>query len=459
MKRLCAWMMFLFCGCFLIQAASLLPKPETIQLANGLKVYYFRSDELPLVAFRLLVKGAGTVQDLLPGTADLTAELLSKGTKTRSAEQVAEAIDFLGASLSISAREEYAEASGLALAENFPALMSIASDCLLHPTLAQDEFVKEKSRRLERLKAVKDNPAQAVQFYFRQAYFGSHPLAHLGIGSETPLHQIDSKTVQNFYRKQYRPDQALLAVVGNIDKKELDAVLQSTIGTWAKPAPAPSGVPLAPLPRPKAKTCLLIDKPDATQAYFVVGVPGLAEGEPRSAVAQVMNTLFGGRFTSWLNTELRIKRGLTYGARSGLQSWREGGIYTISSFTRNEKIGEMLEIAFQLMGKGRQQGFSEEEIQSSRNYILGQFPPTLESLLAKARAYTNLSFNGRGFDYYSRYLEAVQKTDREAANRLARELLPENNFVLVVVGNAAEIRTQLAKFGTFQEKKISDPDF
>jgi predicted Zn-dependent peptidase len=172
-----------------------------------------------------------------------------------------------------------------------------------------------------------------------------------------------------------------------------------------------------------------------------------------------MNTLWGGRFTSWLNTELRIKRGLTYGASSGFQSWQTGGLFMASSYTKNEKIGEMLDITFDLLKKAKDQGFSPEEIESAKNYIVGQFPQSLETNSSKASAYLRLIYYGLGFDYYDRYLGEIEAARPEAIKQAAIKLLPEKNYTLVVVGKASEIKKILDKFGRWEEKKITDPDF
>ena len=446
-------------GLLPLHAAKGLPLPEKIQLPNGLTVFFLRDAELPLVAFRLYVKGAGTAFEPAEGLAGIAAELLLKGTADKTAAQVAEDIDFLGSSLSTASQDEFAEMSGSSLAENFGKLMAIASDCLLKPAFSQEEFEKERTRRIDTINAVKDNPGQAVRYYFRKAYFGSHPLGHLDIGTQSSLGKMTVESVRDFYKKFIVPQQTVMAVVGNQTSEELKKLLEGTLAKWPKSGAAAAPIKLPAFPAPSSKVCILIDKPDATQAYFTIGVPGYPMGDQVSAASQVMNTLFGGRFTSWINTELRIKRGLTYGANSRFQSWRNGGIFAASSYTKNDKIGEMLDITFELIAKARKEGFAPEEIESSRNYILGQFPPTLESLGAKAGAYVNLDFYGLGFGYYGTYLDRIGKIDKAQADAVAKKYFPEQNYVLVVVGKAEEIRKQLIKFGDFKEKKISDPDF
>jgi len=452
---------FLFCALVLPAAgASKLPAAEKLTLKNGVTVYYLKNAELPLVSFRMWIPGAGLGNEpaALEGAANLTADLLMKGTAVLSAEAVAEAVDFLGARLDISAGDEFAGLTAESLTEHFPKLMTIAADCLMNPAFKGDEFEKERKTRLDGLKAVKDNPGAAVRSYFTKAYFGSHPLGHLANGTEASLQAMTLADIKSYYQKFYRPEKSVSALVGGIDKAAALDLLNATIGQWKAQGAAAPTAPIPPLAGPKGKKLILIDKPDATQAYWILGAPGYKLGDPITPQASVMNTLFGGRFTSWLNTELRIKRGLTYGVGSSFQTWRTGGVFMANSYTKNDKIGEMLDIVFDLLKKARG-GFAPEEIESGRNYLLGQFPPSLETNGAKANAYVRLAFYGLGFDYYDKYLAGIQAVTGDLAKAAAAKLLPADDFVLVVVGKSSEIKAQLAKYGTWIERKITDPGF
>jgi len=444
-----------------LAAASRLPEPEKLVLKNGITVYFLKNSDLPIVSFRMVIRGAGSAFEpaAAEGAANLAATLMMKGTAKMDADGIAEALDFMGANLGISAADEYAQVNGDSLSQHFPRLMEIAADCLTAPSFKPEEFAKERARRIDSLKSAKDNPGAAVRYYFQKAYFGGHPLGHLATGTESSLQKMTLQAVKDFYTLRFRPDTAIAAVVGDVERDTLVALLESTIGRWAKPAGAVPPDVIPALPQPKGKKLLLIDKPDATQAYFVLGAPGYAMGDKVTPPAAVMNTLWGGRFTSWFNTELRIKRGLTYGASSAFRTWVAGGIFTASSYTKNDKIGEMLDITFGLLGKGAKEGFTGTDIESSRNYIQGQFPPTLETNASKAGAYVRLAFYKLGFDYYDNYLAAIGNVSVETAKAAAAALLPQNDYVLVVVGKAADIRPLLKKFGTWQEKKITDPDF
>jgi len=438
-----------------------LPAPQTFKLPNGMTVFYLQDRSLPLVGFRLLINGAGAAAEpeSLEGAADLMAELMMKGAAGKSALQVAEELDELGADLQIKAGDEFLSLSGQSLARYWPKLLSLTCDCLLRPDFSEAEFIKERERRIDQIKAIKDNPSHAVTQYFRKAYLAGHPFGRLAVGSEASLQAMTVKDIRVFYRSAIRPDQALLAVVGDFSPAELRNGLEKNFSQWKKSGTKASAVVLPPLPLPRGKQGLLVDKPDASQAYFIIGAPGIAVVDQHAAAAQVMNTLFGGRFTSRLNNELRVKRGLTYGARSTLESWRPGGLFTISSYTRNEKIGEMLQVSLDLLRQAALVGFDEEEVVSGRNYVLGQFPPKFETLMSKARAYTDLAFYGLPFDYYAGLLSRVGSSDREAVHAQARRLMPQEDYVLGVVGKAEEIREQLAPFADWKFRSITDDGF
>lgn len=438
-----------------------LPEPQQIRLDNGMTVYLCEDHRLPVISLHLLVAGAGTAYEPAgkEGLAELTGRLLLRGTREQDAETVSEELDFIGASLDVRVAEEFATLEGQCLAEHFPRMLAIAAGCITDPLLAPGEFQKERSRQQEDLQAAKDEPMTAVRMYFRRVYFGTHPLGRLTLGAEAGLEGLVPADVRAFYSSRYRPDRTSLAVVGDISREKLAGLLDAQLVRWPKPAASPPSMELPPLPSGKGKRVVLVDMPGATQAHFALGSPGFAFGDSVTAKADVLNTLFGGRFTSWLNNELRIQRGLTYGARSDFTSWRNGGLLTLSSYTQSTQIGEMLDITLGLLRRGRTEEFSEAAVDSAKSYILGQFPPTLESTAAKAAAYAELAFYGAGFDYHARLLRQVRAVTPEDLRQTALRLLPQDDYVLVVVGEAAAVRPQLEKLAPVQVKKLSDAGF
>lgn len=438
-----------------------MPPPEVLSLDNGMTVLYRLNRTAPLVSFHAILGGAGTASEPSgkEGVAGLAAELLLKGCGGKSAHAVAEALDFMGASLTMSSDAESAQMSGQCLREHFPALLELASAALTTPDFPDDEFERERARRRESFKSIKDDAHSAIRPYFMKAYFGGHPLGRLALGTEASLGTLGLDDVKAFYTARYRPDQMILSVAGDLSLDELKAALGKTLGTWARPA-APADAPAVPaFPKPAGRRLLLVDKPDLNQSFFVLGGPGFAFGDPVEPRAQVFNTLFGDRFTSWLNTELRIKRGLTYGAGSTFQGWRDGGIFYIASYTQNENLGTMLDITLDLMRKAREQGFTAADVESARNYIRGQTPLDLETAGEQANACALLRFYGIGWDYYDRFLADVARVTPPDVADAAKRLVPSEDFTLVVLGKAEAVLPILQKYGKFEVREISDPGF
>ncbi|HOT00529.1 MAG TPA: pitrilysin family protein [Acidobacteriota bacterium] len=434
--------------------------PAEQRLDNGLTVLIHRDDSLPVVHVSCLLVGAGTAFEPADrgGLAELTGRLLLRGTAGLNADALAEELDFLGAALEVETDAEHIRLSGRCLAEHLPRLLEILAGSVIAPQLAEEEFIKERNRQLEQVRAIKDNPGEVIALYGRRAYFGEHPLGRSVMGTEASLPIIGHTDVRQFYRRHVRPDRCILAVVGHFNPEELATRLQATLGAWPKPDEEAPGLALPPVP-PAEPVRLLVNMPEATQANFMMVGRGLPLGDPGEPAAEVLNTIFGGRFTSWLNTELRIKRGLTYGAHSDFESWRGAGMFELNSYTRSEAIGDMLDITRDLLHKARRQGFAADEVASARTYILGQFPPRFEGGAAKADAYVRLAAGGLGFDHYARFLDAVGTVSPDAANAAAKQYLPSDAYVLVVLGKAEAIRKQLEKFGNFHVIDVSAPGF
>jgi predicted Zn-dependent peptidase len=208
------------------------------------------------------------------------------------------------------------------------------------------------------------------------------------------------------------------------------------------------------------KHVLLIDKPDATQTYFIVGNVGLSETDPDRAVANVVNTLYGGRFTSLFNEELRIKSGYSYGAFSYFQKYRTPGPFSMATYTKNATTGPAIDKTFEVIATLHRHPFTEEDLTSAKNYIRGTFPPTLETSPALANQLASNEIEGISRDAFNAELVAEQATTLADANRVIDKDFPAaDNYVLVMIGKASEIGTIAAKYGTVTTRKISDPGY
>jgi predicted Zn-dependent peptidase len=221
------------------------------------------------------------------------------------------------------------------------------------------------------------------------------------------------------------------------------------------PAPAVKAAP-----RDTGRRVLLVDKPGATQTYFWLGNVGASRTDPERTAQAVVNTVFGGRFTSMLNTELRIKSGLTYGARSSFDRMAEPGAFDISSFTATESTVPALDLALATLDRLHRDGIEAAALASSQTYLLGQFPPTLETNGALAGRLAEMMLYGLGRDDVDQFAARVAAVD-EAASRavIARSFPASGDLAMVLIGDAARIRGEVRKYGPVTEMKITDPRF
>ena len=247
-------------------------------------------------------------------------------------------------------------------------------------------------------------------------------------------------------------------MVGDFDSAEMQKLLEGKFAGWpARQAPAIR----LPDPQPvSGKKLLLVDKPDATQTYYEIGNLGIARTNPDRVYLQVVNTLFGGRFTSMLNSELRVKAGLTYGAGSSFDERKVPGPFAIFSYTRNATTEKALDLTLEILKRLHEQGITEEDLKSAKNYIKGQFPPRIETSDQLASLLARLEFYGLDEreinDFYAR-IDAMTLAD---AKRVIRQYYPLDNLVFVLIGKASEIQEIAKKYAPkMDNKSISQPGF
>ncbi len=261
-----------------------------------------------------------------------------------------------------------------------------------------------------------------------------------------------------FHQERYAPNDIIIAVTGDFKSDEMQRKLTSAFGAWERRS---TGAPALKNPEAvKGKHVLLVEKPDATQTFFRLGSIGLPRTSPDWVPLQVVNTLFGGRFTSMINSALRIESGLTYGARSGFSANPVPGEFFIASFTKNETTGKAIQMALDVLKRLHEKGIADEQLQSAKNYIKGQFGPTLETNGQLARAIAELQFFGLGPEYYNTYFARVDSVTLADATRLIQQYYPLDNLAVVLIGQDAVIQPVAAKLGGEVEKKaITEPGF
>jgi zinc protease len=284
------------------------------------------------------------------GLAALTAELLQKGAGPRDARGFAEAVDGVGGVLSVGADSEAIQLGGQFLSRDTDLMVELLADMLMRPRFEQAELEKTRARRVSELAASKDgDPRGVIGTYFHAFHFRAHPYGRPVGGSEASLPTLEREDVLAYAKAHLGADRLILAVVGDFDTKKLARKLEAALKGWGRASvPAPVA---PPTPRTQGRRVLLVDKPDATQTYFWVGNTGISRTDPERVPVALANTVLGGRFTSLLNTALRVKSGLTYGAGSQVLRDTQPGAFAISSYTRTESTGQALDMALDVLAR------------------------------------------------------------------------------------------------------------
>ena len=436
-----------------------LPPYKKVKLKNGMTLLLMEQREIPLVSFNFIVKTGSTADPAgREGLASLVAELLRKGTKTRGADQISAELDFIGGQLGASAALDYTGGRAEFLKKDLSKGLDLLPDVMLNPTFPQDEVTKLLKQRLDGVRAAKDRAQGVIGSYFNAYLFGNHPYGRPTGGDEKSLAAITREDAARFYETYYTPSNTILAAIGDFNAAEMERTLAEKFGGWA-----PKDAPAVSLPEPspaQGKRLLLIDKPDSTQTFYQIGNLGVARTNPDRVYIRVVNTLFGGRFTSMLNDALRVSSGLTYGAGSSFSQNRARGPFVISTYTRNETTEKAIDMTLDILKRLHEQGISEADLKSAKAYIKGQFPPQIETTDQLASQIAQLEFYGLDQREINDFYAKIDSMTIDDARRVIKQYFPLDNLVFVLIGKAGEIESVAKKYAPkLDTKSINQPGF
>ncbi|MBZ5555545.1 MAG: insulinase family protein [Acidobacteriia bacterium] len=435
------------------------PKAVTRTLSNGVRVFVISDSRQPLVAVRLVLMSAGSRNDPAgkPGIANLAADLLTQGTATRSAEQIAEAIDFVGGSLNAGAGKDDTRLTVRVVKKDFALGMDLLSDILLHPAFKKEEVDRRRQQALSGLQVQYSDPGYIAGAMLSRLLYGQNPYGLPGNGTPDSLRAIERDDLIHFRDDHYTPDQALLAFAGDIAPDAAFAAAEKYLGAavWPKRDVAAQTSP-APAPVQGLRV-FLVDKPDANQTQIRVGRLGIPRNNPDYIPLLVTNRIFGGGFNSRLSTEVRQKKGLTYGAYSSFNSYQQAGDFSASTFTRTEATVEATKLVVDLIGKMSTGGLDPKELDFARDYLAGVFPIQSETAENVASStLTVVQFNLPA-DYNDVYQQKIMVVDPAKVKEIAGRYFDSNNLVLVLVGNVKAFGEALHK--DFPQAKFEELPF
>ncbi len=432
--------------------ALAMPAYRTTVLGNGLTLLLMEQHEVPFVSLSVVVK-PGSVADPegKAGVAEITAALLRKGTATRSAEQFAEELDRLGGSFEAGAACDASVVSAEFLTTTVDQGLALVADALLRPAFTTSEVAKCVAQHVDGIKAAKDTPDAVIGCYFDAYLFGKHPYARPAGGDERSLAGITREDVATFYTTHYTPDHTIMAAVGDFDADELADKLAGQFGGW--PSRAAPAADVQEALSVKESRLLLVDNPGATQTHVCIGNVGINDTHPDRAVVDIVNTIFGGRFTSRLNSQLRVSSGLTYSISSSFAEMQARGPFSIATYTDNKNLGQVMRLTLDALRRLHGKGITEDELASAKAYIKGHFPLSLESSDELASLLTSLA--GRGLDRreVDTYCDRIGQATLDDVKRIIKQYFPEDALVFVLIGDAAEIEPVARKYARHPDRK------
>jgi zinc protease len=438
----------------------IVPAHERLVLANGMTLIVMPRHDIPLVSFNAVLRGGETAgAPGKSGVASLVAGLLEKGAGKRDAFAFVDAVENVGGTFSAAAGPESIAIRGQFLARDQQLMLELLADALLRPRFKLGELENLRARQIELIKAAKDSdPSELIGTYGRAFLFRGHPFARPVIGSETSLAGITHRDIVDYYHTHFRADQLTLVVAGDVDSTWLKRAVARAFSDWPR-----SNRPMVKLPQParvRERSVLLVDSPGSVQTHFWIGNVGVDRHYPDRAALDLVNTLYGGRFTSILNTELRVKSGLSYGARSGFTRGSVAGQFAIRSFAQTQDTTRALDLALHTLEQLKHGAVTSEMLDSARAYVLGQYPLDFETAMDWTVAMGEIELYDLGAGYIEDYGTQLQNVTLPQMREVIDTAFPSPDAVaIVLIGDAAKLRDQVGRYGPITAMPLTQPDF
>jgi zinc protease len=436
-----------------------LPDYETVTLDNGLTVYLMEKKDVPLISFSAVFDGGVIKDGSVSGIASFTAEALRFGTTNYSKSQIDSLFNFYGSNVSTYANSDYSGLYTQFMKENAETLLSVVKEIILSPSFPTDEIENRKQRWIAEIDQAKESPSSVIGSYFNKHIYGDSPYGNPGLGTKAGIESISVEKVKEFYAANYRPESSAIALVGDFNSSDMKKLIEEYFGGWKNDYPKKlSDLMMVNTPF-KNPSVYLINKDNATETTFMIGSYGTTMSNEDQTQLDVINTILGGRFTSWLNDELRINAGLTYGARSRFAQYKLTGTFYISTFTQTKNTEAAIDLALKTYNRLFEKGIDEESLLSAKNYVKGQFPPDYETAGSLAGFLAQKFIYGLDDSIINNFENEVNGLTIDKANELIDKYFPNNNLQFVLIGKADEIRDVVAKYGKVTEKNIEEDSY
>lgn len=421
------------------------PTAAAKTLPNGLKVFVVTNHSEPAVAVRLVILSGGTIKDPvgMPGVAQMTAALLTQGTEKRTAQQIAEDIDFVGGSLNASATKDVTALTLDIVKKDLNAGLDLMSDVLLYPVFKADEIDRQRQQLLSNLQVQYSDPDYLASLVLARVVYSGSPYGLPSEGTPATVQKFERALFVKFHDENYAPNQSLLAFAGDITPEQAFAAAEKYFGDW-KHLDVASAPPAAPVAL-SGQHVWLIDKPDAVQTQIRVGKLSINRADPDYLPLSVTNHIFGGSYNSRLNTEVRIKSGLTYGANSSLEPHRYSGSLSVDTYTRTEQTIPALKLVMNMLNGMSSGDVTPKEMDFARDYLAGVYPIASETAEQVADRVLMVAIYGLPADYNRTYPEKIRGTSIDEVRTMSRNYFGTANLDIVLAGNVSAFRDEVKK--------------
>ena len=424
---------------------STFPAYEIRTLANGLQVVAVLHHEQPVISMRMIIR-AGAAQDPREkaGVADLAASLLDQGTRTKSARQFQEEIDDMGGSMGVGAATDLTYANVLVMKDGFEAGLRMLSDLVRAPAFAAEEIDRRRQQALSTLTVNFDSPEFVADAVFDRLVYGFHPYGLPQGGTAATIASITRDDIVAFHDTWYVPNNAILAVVGDVTADEAFGMAQKVFADWTrKDLPATSFM----APPDPTRRVVVVNKPDAVQTEVRAGHLGVRRNHQDYMALDMTLRILGGEGANRLHQVLRTERGLTYGAKAEMDTLLESGDFEAATSTRSAATGEVLRLIVDEIWRLQRERVGSRELSGAQAYVTGSFPITIETPDAIATQVLNVLFYGLPVEQLQNYRDRVNAVRADDVERVARYYLRPDRLSIVLVGNASAFLPQLKGLG------------
>ena len=429
-------------------ALETFPRVETVTrtLANGLKVVLVPNHVVPFVTIKLgILHGAASEEPSRPGAAAMACSMLTKGTAKHTADELAALLDTYAVSIGGFADHDSASIGASAVSDQFERAMGYLGEVTQSPLFPKEELETHRAQLKTSKLVAEKMPAYQANHEFDRVVFGKHPYARPADGTALDLDRLTPEDLALWWRTHARPDAAALYIAGDVEEAKALAAADASFGSWKSPEGKKPEATAPPFPVAETTRIYLIDRPGSYQSEIRVGHLGITRKHPEYSRGKVLDQVFGGSFTSRLNSTLRVKKGLTYGIHGGFSAFKDGGAFEISTFSKTPATTEALKTILEEIERLRAEAPTTEEMDGARRYLTGSFARERETPQATVNDLWLIESEGLPTDHLERFLKEAAATTSEDVTRIAREILHPDRLTIVVVGEAERIKADLEK--------------